>query len=155
MALKGFSSFSCHTPLCCSCHYGGEWKTPERMSEMGESGAADTTPAALLSFHCSEFHKQDGGVVDVWRRNEQPGRKSLSWTSAHTVDSAHHILQHILFRYRSSGLQHGSLHDNYGSLSGLWAHIWRRHTFGWSRLVDLLEQAVWWLWECSVEYCVG
>lgn len=51
MALKGFLSFSCHTPLCCSCHYGGEWKTPERMNEMGESGAAD---AELLQ-HCCLF----------------------------------------------------------------------------------------------------
>lgn len=34
------------------------------------------TPDAVSGFLCYGFHKQGGGVVDVRRRIEQPGRKS-------------------------------------------------------------------------------
>lgn len=42
----------------------------------GERRCRRCTPDAVSGLQCCECHKQGGGVVDVWRRIEQPGRKS-------------------------------------------------------------------------------
>lgn len=53
-----------------------KWKMPERRSEEEESEAADSKLLQHRWLCCSGFHKQGGGVMDVWKCNEQPGRKS-------------------------------------------------------------------------------
>lgn len=77
---------------------------------------------------CCGFHKQGGGVVDIWRRIEQPGRKSEALLQC-TVNSTRIMLRHILVRCRSTGLQQGSPRDIWGSLCEVQTQIWLMHIF--------------------------
>lgn len=91
---------------------------PARRSEERESEAADSklVQHRWLFFALSFINKVEASWMFGSVMSSLAGSHRCR-TLAYTVNSTHIILLCILGRYRSLGLQQGSLHDNQGFLA--------------------------------------